>query len=88
MLLTSPALVKIENLHPVKFREKAFSRLVMKKDYKNLLKALVRAYMQESAYFTDIVAGKGRGLAILLHGPPGTGKTLTAGQYTLSMGKI
>lgn len=27
----------------------------------------------------DIIAGKGSGLIMLLHGGPGTGKTLTAG---------
>ena len=75
------ALVKVDDLQPVKFREKAFGKLVIKKEYKSLLKALVRAYMQESAFFNDIVPGKGRGLAILLHGPPGTGKTLTAGEF-------
>ncbi|KAI4164164.1 MAG: hypothetical protein LQ342_002128 [Letrouitia transgressa] len=72
------ALVKVDDLKPVKFRDKAFGKLVIKKEYKSLLKALVRAYMQESAFFRDIVPGKGRGIAILLHGPPGTGKTLTA----------
>lgn len=74
------ARVKVDDLKPVNFRGKAFGKLVMKKDYKSLLKALVRAYMQESAFFSDVVPGKGRGLAILLHGPPGTGKTLTAGK--------
>lgn len=41
---------------------------------------MVQAYMLDTPGFSDIVSGKGRGLAILLHGPPGTGKTLTAGQ--------
>jgi len=27
----------------------------------------------------DLIAGKGNGLIMLLHGGPGTGKTLTAG---------
>lgn len=75
------ALVKVYDLQPVEFRQKAYGKLVMKREYKGLLKALVKAYMQESAFFRDIVPGKGRGLAILLHGPPGTGKTLTAGEF-------
>ena len=75
--------MKVDDLRPVNYREKAFGKLVMKKEYKSLLKALVQAYMQESAFFNDIVPGKGRGLTILLHGPPGTGKTLTAGEYQL-----
>lgn len=29
----------------------------------------------------DIIAGKGSGLIMLLHGGPGTGKTLTAGKF-------
>ena len=74
------ALVKVYDLQPVDFRQKAYGKLVMKREYKGLLKALVKAYMMENAFFRDIVPGKGRGLAILLHGPPGTGKTLTAGE--------
>lgn len=35
----------------------------------------------------DPIEGKGRGLAILLHGPPGVGKTLTAEAVALATGK-
>lgn len=73
------ALVKVNDLKPVTFREKAFKRLVIKDEYKKIIKAMVRAYMLEQPGFSDFVSGKGRGLTILLHGPPGTGKTLTAG---------
>jgi SpoVK/Ycf46/Vps4 family AAA+-type ATPase len=31
----------------------------------------------------DIIASKGSGLIILLHGGPGTGKTLTAGEFRI-----
>lgn len=31
----------------------------------------------------DLIAGKGSGLIMLLHGGPGTGKTLTAGKFEL-----
>ena len=79
-LICFPALVKVDDLKPVKFREKAFRRLVIKDEYKKIIKAMVQAYMLDTPGFSDIVSGKGRGLAILLHGPPGTGKTLTAGQ--------
>ena len=71
----------MDDLKPVKFREKAFKRLVIKDEYKKIIKAMVRTYMLAQPGFSDIVTGKGRGLAILLHGPPGTGKTLTAGQF-------
>ena len=72
----------MDDLKPVKFREKAFKRLVIKEEYKKIIKAMVRTYMLAQPGFSDIVTGKGRGLAILLHGPPGTGKTLTAGQFS------
>ena len=75
------ALVKVDDLKPVQFREKAFRRLVIRDDYKRIIKAMVEAYRLEKPGFNDIVSGKGRGLTILLHGPPGTGKTLTAGQF-------
>jgi AAA+ superfamily predicted ATPase len=72
------ASVRIDDLSPVLFREKAFKRLVIKDEYKKLITAMVQAYMLEQSGFSDIVTGKGRGLTVLLHGPPGTGKTLTA----------
>ena len=74
------ALVKVDDLKPVRFRDKAFKRLVIRDDYK-IIKAMVAAYRLETPGFSDIVSGKGRGLTILLHGPPGTGKTLTAGKF-------
>ena len=62
----SLALAKVDDLKDVEFREKAFSRLVINKEYKTLLKALVRAYMEQKAYFSDVVPGKGRGLIIII----------------------
>lgn len=72
--------MKVDDLRPVQFREKAFKRLVIRDDYKKIIKAMVRASKLEKPGFSDLVSGKGRGLTILLHGPPGTGKTLTAGR--------
>ena len=72
------SLVKVDDLRPVDFREKAFKRLVIKEEYKKMIKAMVQAYMLEQPGFSDLVSGKGRGLTVLIHGPPGTGKTLTA----------
>lgn len=86
ILTITAALVKVEELKPVVFREKAFRKLVIRDDYKKIIKAMVQAYKLKQPGFSDIVAGKGRGLAILLHGPPGTGKTLTAGQSIVSPG--
>lgn len=70
--------MKVDDLKPVQFRERAFSRLVIKDEYKKIIKAMVQAYMLEQPGFSDLVSGKGRGLTVLMHGPPGTGKTLTA----------
>ena len=80
LLTFNVALVKVDDLKPVRFREKAFKRLVIRQDYKRIIKAMVEAYRLEKPGFSDIVGGKGRGLTVLLHGPPGTGKTLTAGE--------
>ena len=65
------ALVKVDDLKPVQSREKTFKRLVIKDIYKRIIGAMVQAYMLEKPGFSDIVSGKGRGLAMLLHGPPG-----------------
>ena len=78
-LTIDAALVKVDDLKPVRFREKAFRRLVIRDDYKRIIKAMVEAYRLEKPGYSDIVSGKGRGLTILPHGPPGTGNTLTAG---------
>ena len=64
-------LVKVDDLKPVDFREKAFKRLVIKDEYKKMIKAMVQAYMLEQPGFSDLVSGKGRGLTVLIHGPPG-----------------
>ena len=81
ILTINVALVKVDDLKPVEFRERAFKRLVIRDDYKRIIKAMVEAYSLEKPGFSDLVSGKGRGLTLLLHGPPGTGKTLTAGQF-------
>lgn len=54
--------------------------MVMKKEYKATVQALVSTYTSDKNKFRDIIEAKGRGLVLLLHGPPGTGKTLTAGE--------
>ena len=70
--------VKVDDLRTPQFRQSAFKRLAIKKDHRRILVACVDAYMSETPGFTDLVAGKGRGLVVLLHGSPGVGKTLTA----------
>ena len=68
----------------------AFDKLVLPKRTKNLVKGLVMVRKQTlqnpqmgislKGIRDDIIAGKGSGLVMLLHGGPGTGKTLTAGK--------
>ncbi|KAL1981791.1 hypothetical protein VTN96DRAFT_2129 [Rasamsonia emersonii] len=68
----------VSKLEPVQFRENAWSRLVLEREYKDVVQAMVKSYLSKTFKFQDLVLGKGAGLVILLHGPPGVGKTLTA----------
>ena len=67
----------VEHIEPIQWNTKAFERLVLKKEAKELVQALVTVHISNQKS-TDIIEGKGNGLIILLHGSPGTGKTLTA----------
>ena len=64
-------------VHPVVWNRQAFDSLVLDRKTKELITALVSKQIL-AAKSTDVVAGKGNGLILLLHGGPGTGKTLTA----------
>ena len=66
----------------------AYDRLVLPPETKDLVKALVAVRTSQrgvkqglglAGKREDIIAGKGNGLIMLLHGGPGTGKSLTAG---------
>ncbi|KAF1963459.1 P-loop containing nucleoside triphosphate hydrolase protein [Byssothecium circinans] len=54
--------------------------LTIPKEQEEAVMALAeaRTHRANEFEFDDFVAGKGRGLIVLLHGPPGLGKTLTA----------
>ena len=69
--------LNIDQIHPVAWNRLAFDSLVLDRKTKELITALVSKQIS-SAKSTDVVAGKGNGLILLLHGGPGTGKTLTA----------
>ena len=71
-------LVQVEELQPINFRSNAWDRLVLDAEYKSIIQAMVSSYVDKSAHLDDLVAAKGMGLTVLMHGPPGSGKTLTA----------
>ena len=59
----------VNDLVDVDFHKRSFDRLVLREDYKTLLKAMVaQHFTQGQDQFRDLVAGKGQGLNILLHG--------------------
>lgn len=79
----------IDNIRPVRWNKEVFDRLVLPSKIKDMVKSLVmvRASSRDpkdrrilDAKRDDLIAGKGNGLIMLLHGGPGTGKTLTAGK--------
>lgn len=72
--------VRVSQLKRVQFSEDLFKSLVIKTNFKTLIKAMVRSCLSNKPAVNDLIQGKGRGLVVLLHGSPGTGKTLTAGE--------
>jgi SpoVK/Ycf46/Vps4 family AAA+-type ATPase len=66
----------VDAISDISWNKDAYNRLVLPNKTKELIQALVT--VQVSGKIQDIIAGKGSGLTILLHGGPGTGKTLTA----------
>ena len=66
-----------DRISDVKWNTEAFHNLVIDRKARNLIEALVSNQLA-SEKATDMIAGKGNGLILLLHGGPGTGKTLTA----------
>ncbi|KAI1321371.1 hypothetical protein F5Y16DRAFT_69591 [Xylariaceae sp. FL0255] len=69
--------LNVDDFHPICWNKKAFDRLVLDTKTKEMIYALVDIQTR-SERMDDIIAGKGNGLIVLLHGSPGTGKTLTA----------
>lgn len=78
----------VDGIRPVTWNKTAYDRLVLPPQTKELVKALVTVRTSQrgakqglglAGKREDIIAGKGNGLIMLLHGGPGTGKSLTAG---------
>ncbi|GAA5912111.1 hypothetical protein JCM8208_001031 [Rhodotorula glutinis] len=70
----------VDRLTPIVWREHSFEHLVIPPSYRRVVKALVSVHAGElkGRLVTDVIADKGNGLVMALHGGPGTGKTLTA----------
>jgi AAA+ superfamily predicted ATPase len=73
--------VKTRELPEVVFNENVFKTLVIDKEYKKVMTAMVKSYLSKEPTFTGFIRGKGRGLVVLLHGSPGTGKIFTASRH-------
>lgn len=71
-------LIRVDRITSVTWNKDAFKRLVIPPETRELIQAAVTVHGQYLTTARDIIASKGRGLLILLHGGPGTGKTLTA----------
>ncbi|KAJ2906799.1 uncharacterized protein MKZ38_010790 [Zalerion maritima] len=72
------AVFSVDSTSDVEWASGAFDRLVIPTVTKDTILTLVESHLSGNANVSDIVAGKGRGLTLLLGGNPGVGKTLTA----------
>ncbi|KKY25123.1 putative aaa family atpase [Phaeomoniella chlamydospora] len=69
----------VSGIGEVQWNEGAFDSLVLPANQKRLVKAMVSSHkFHPSKNIDDVIANKGLGCTMVLHGPPGTGKTLTA----------
>jgi hypothetical protein len=59
----------VDQISPIQFSENAFQSLVLPASPKKLIKACVDTQRNYKNMFDDIIAGKGRGLIMLLSGP-------------------
>ncbi|KPI39347.1 uncharacterized protein AB675_5207 [Cyphellophora attinorum] len=68
----------VDQIAAIRFNDNAFDSLQLPAHQKRLINALVKTQARCKDNFDDVIAGKGRGMIMLLAGPPGVGKTLTA----------
>lgn len=71
----------VNGLTEIKWNHDAFAKLEIDPVMKTYIQALIESHSLTETAFDDLIADKGKGLILLLHGPPGTGKTLTAGNF-------
>lgn len=74
----------VSRLSPVIWRSESFEHLVLPASYRRIVKALVSVHAGhlKGQLVTDVVAGKGNGLVMALHGAPGTGKVRVSSAYS------
>ncbi|ERF75562.1 hypothetical protein EPUS_08974 [Endocarpon pusillum Z07020] len=69
----------VADIELISWSSDPFDCLEIPSQYKEIIMALVSNQINrdKDKVFDDFVAGKGRGMNVLLHGSPGVGKTLT-----------
>ena len=60
MVTYSLAEFYVEDVHPIRWSEDAFPRLVLPHGYKEIIRAFVQEQLSRDDKFDDIVYGKGR----------------------------
>ncbi|KAI1266462.1 P-loop containing nucleoside triphosphate hydrolase protein [Xylariaceae sp. FL1019] len=68
----------VDSISEIVFEDHAFDSLVLSEGHKQLILAISESQFKNKDTFDDVIAGKGRGVILLLSGGPGIGKTLTA----------
>lgn len=67
----------VDDLTDIEWNPEIFNKLVLQDGVKEMALGIAK-HKQAANVDVDFVAGKGRGLILLMFGPPGAGKTLTA----------
>ncbi|KAK3060188.1 hypothetical protein LTS18_009123, partial [Coniosporium uncinatum] len=68
----------VSAVRDIVWNDQAFEKLVLPNNQKELILSFAESQNKPENTFDDVIAGKGKGIIVLLCGPPGVGKTLTA----------